>query len=152
MLEVFSEKVKDLKRSDTNGRISLWNLFNTLVYPLLLFVAIIGISIKRYSWLIYKKIGFNTFGRPLSVLFILYSWGQSVHIGWSRILQRKGDSLSINNPWTLWVPLIWLLTVWEPRKDAHTTVKFPAKGNYYVYVRTRNWTAQWSESAAGNFK
>jgi hypothetical protein len=32
-----------------------------------------------------------------------------------------------------------------PVKDAHTTVKFPAKGNYYVYVRTRNWTAPWSD-------
>ena len=39
-----------------------------------------------------------------------------------------------------------------PVKDAHTTVRFPAKGNYYVYVRTRNWTAAWSESAAGKFQ
>ena len=37
-------------------------------------------------------------------------------------------------------------------KDAHTTVKFPAKGNYYVYVRTRNWTAPWSDRAAGKFQ
>jgi hypothetical protein len=39
-----------------------------------------------------------------------------------------------------------------PVKDAHTTVKFPAKGNYYVYVRTRNWTAPWSDRAAGKFQ
>lgn len=40
----------------------------------------------------------------------------------------------------------------KPVKDAITRVKFPAKGNYYVYVRTRNWTAPWSDQAAGKFQ
>ncbi|MEM6377738.1 MAG: FAD-dependent oxidoreductase, partial [Bacteroidota bacterium] len=40
-----------------------------------------------------------------------------------------------------------------PVKDAQTTITFPEKGTYQVYVRTRNWTAAWSEvDAAGKFK
>ncbi|MEL7120498.1 MAG: FAD-dependent oxidoreductase, partial [Bacteroidota bacterium] len=38
-------------------------------------------------------------------------------------------------------------------KDAITTVNFPKKGNYYVHVRTRNWTAPWAKAdAAGKFE
>ena len=36
--------------------------------------------------------------------------------------------------------------------DASTSITFPAKGKYQVFVRTRNWTAQWSNEAAGQFK
>jgi hypothetical protein len=40
----------------------------------------------------------------------------------------------------------------KPVKDAKTTVSFPEKGTYHVFVRTRNWTATWSEAdAAGKF-
>src|SRR3954466_16362499 len=31
----------------------------------------------------------------------------------------------------------------EPVKDATTTVKFPATGSYKVFVRTKDWVAQW---------
>ncbi len=38
-------------------------------------------------------------------------------------------------------------------EDASTSVTFPANGTYKVYVRTRNWTAQWSDkAAAGQFQ
>ena len=36
--------------------------------------------------------------------------------------------------------------------DASTKITFPAKGEYYVFVRTRNWTSQWSDKAAGKFR
>lgn len=37
--------------------------------------------------------------------------------------------------------------------DASTTVSFPKKGTYKVYVRTRNWSSQWSKKeAAGQFQ
>ena len=40
-----------------------------------------------------------------------------------------------------------------PVKDASTRVVFPQKGTYKVYVRTRNWSAQWSDNeAAGRFR
>jgi hypothetical protein len=39
-----------------------------------------------------------------------------------------------------------------PVRDAKTTIAFPAKGNYYLFVRTRNWTAPWSRGAAGKFQ
>ena len=32
-----------------------------------------------------------------------------------------------------------------PVEDAFTEVTFPDKGNYYVYVRTYNWTSPWKE-------
>lgn len=37
-------------------------------------------------------------------------------------------------------------------EDASTTVTFPETGTYKVFVRTRNWTAQWSDKAAGQFQ
>ncbi len=41
----------------------------------------------------------------------------------------------------------------HPVEDASTTVTFPETGTYKVYVRTRNWTAQWSDKeAAGQFQ
>jgi len=39
-----------------------------------------------------------------------------------------------------------------PVEDAQTVVQFPSKGTYYVYIRTRNWTAPWTDKAAGKFK
>jgi hypothetical protein len=39
-----------------------------------------------------------------------------------------------------------------PVADASTTIHFPETGTYQVYVRTRNWTAPWSEHAAGRFQ
>lgn len=33
----------------------------------------------------------------------------------------------------------------EPVEDARTEVIFPEKGEYYVYVRTYNWTSPWKE-------
>lgn len=38
-------------------------------------------------------------------------------------------------------------------KDASTSIIFPEKGTYYVYARTFNWTAQWSnKKGPGQFK
>ena len=40
-----------------------------------------------------------------------------------------------------------------PVKDAETTVKFPAKGKYRMFVRTRNWAARWTDQdAPGKFQ
>jgi hypothetical protein len=39
-----------------------------------------------------------------------------------------------------------------PVEDAAATVKFRNTGKYYVFVRTRNWTAAWSDKAAGRFQ
>lgn len=37
--------------------------------------------------------------------------------------------------------------------DATTTVSFPKTGTYYLYVRTKNWVAKWSEKEApGKFE
>ncbi len=39
-----------------------------------------------------------------------------------------------------------------PVANATTTVSFAKKGTYRVFVRTRNWTAPWSDEAAGKFQ
>jgi hypothetical protein len=39
-----------------------------------------------------------------------------------------------------------------PVADAATVINFPKKGQYKLFVRTRNWTARWSEAAAGQFQ
>ena len=40
----------------------------------------------------------------------------------------------------------------NPVADASTTVAFPEKGNYHVYVRTYNWTSPWGNGeGAGRF-
>ena len=39
-----------------------------------------------------------------------------------------------------------------PVSDASTTVTFPTKGDYRIFIRTRNWTAPWSDVAAGQFE
>jgi len=39
-----------------------------------------------------------------------------------------------------------------PVADASTTLTFPETGTYRVFVRTRNWTASWSDQAAGRFQ
>lgn len=36
-----------------------------------------------------------------------------------------------------------------PVEDAWTEVTFPKKGEYYVYVRTYNWTSPWKEGELG---
>lgn len=39
-----------------------------------------------------------------------------------------------------------------PVADASTILTFPETGTYTVFVRTRNWTAPWSDQAAGRFQ
>ncbi|MCP4312795.1 MAG: FAD-dependent oxidoreductase [Bacteroidetes bacterium] len=39
-----------------------------------------------------------------------------------------------------------------PVADASTSVTLPGTGTYRVFVRTRNWTAPWSDRAAGRFQ
>ena len=41
----------------------------------------------------------------------------------------------------------------RPVEDATTTVSFPKTGKYFLFVRTRNWVAKWSEKGApGKFQ
>ncbi len=49
-------------------------------------------------------------------------------------------------------PYIMAHGMGTPVEDASTTLVFPKKGTYRVFVRTRNWTAPWSDQAAGLFQ
>lgn len=89
-----------------------------------------------------------------SIFFIGVTWGQS------QSLLVEAESFSNKGGWmidqqsmdVMGSPYLIAHGMGNPVKDANTIVKFPTKGNYYVYVRTRNWTAQWSNSAAGKFQ
>lgn len=39
-----------------------------------------------------------------------------------------------------------------PVEDATTTVNFPKKGTYYLWVRSRNWASLWTSKAPGQFQ
>jgi hypothetical protein len=87
-------------------------------------------------------------------LFMLCSWGQSKSI-WveAESFDEKGgwfiDQQSMD---IMGSPYLIAHGMGTPVKEATTKVRFPAKGNYYVYVRTRNWNAPWSDRAAGKFQ
>ena len=39
----------------------------------------------------------------------------------------------------------------SPVEDARTRVLLPQSGTYHIWVRTRDWSAPWSEESAGPF-
>jgi len=49
-------------------------------------------------------------------------------------------------------PYIMAHGMGTPVADASTSVTFPKKGTYRIFIRTRNWTAPWSSVAAGQFE
>ena len=89
-----------------------------------------------------------------STFSIAVTWGQSqsVLVEAESFKDKGGWMIDQQSMDIMGSPYLIAHGMGTPVNDAHTTVKFPAKGNYYVYVRTRNWTAPWSELAAGKFQ
>ena len=65
------------------------------------------------------------------------------HGGWTLDAQHMGEMGS---------PYLLAHGLGKPVADARTLFTVPEEGEYSVYVRTRNWTAPWSDAAAGTFK
>lgn len=89
-----------------------------------------------------------------STVFIAITWGQSqsILVEAESFKDKGGWLIDQQSMDIMGSPYLIAHGMGTPVKDANTTVKFPTKGNYYVYVRTRNWTAPWSDSAAGKFQ
>ena len=89
-----------------------------------------------------------------SVFLMLFLWSQpqTVLLEAESFQDKGGWCIDQQSMDVMGSPYLIAHGMGKPVKDAITRVKFPAKGNYYVYVRTRNWTAPWSDQAAGKFQ
>ena len=63
-----------------------------------------------------------------------------------------GWSLDAQHVETMGSPYLLAHGLGSPVADAKTEVFAKEAGSYVLWVRTRNWTAPWSESAAGRFQ
>lgn len=89
----------------------------------------------------------------LFVCFSVISMDQkSVLIETERFDQKGGWVIDQQSMDIMGSPYLMAHGMGIPVTDASTTVSFPAKGTYKVFIRTRNWTAPWSENAAGQFE
>ena len=89
-----------------------------------------------------------------STFLVLFSWAQSksILVEAESFKDRGGWFIDQQSMDIMGSPYLIAHGMGTPVKAARTMVKFPVKGNYYVYVRTRNWTAPWSNAAAGKFQ
>lgn len=89
-----------------------------------------------------------------STFLVLFSWAQSksILVEAESFKDRGGWFIDQQSMDIMGSPYLIAHGMGTPVKVARTMVKFPVKGNYYVYVRTRNWTAPWSNAAAGKFQ
>ena len=89
-----------------------------------------------------------------SVFLMLFLWSQlqTVLLEAESFQDKGGWFIDQQSMDVMGSPYLIAHGMGKPVKDAITRVKFPAKGNYYVYVRTRNWTAPWSDQEAGKFQ
>ncbi|MCG8307206.1 MAG: FAD-dependent oxidoreductase [Cytophagales bacterium] len=91
----------------------------------------------------------------LCLSFTSYSDGKNIHA-----LLVEAESFDKKGGWVIdqqsmdvmGSPYLMAHGIGIPVPDASTSVTFPKKGKYHVFIRTRNWTAPWSESAAGQFE
>lgn len=88
----------------------------------------------------------------ISVLAFLFSCG----IGLAADLFVEAENFSNKGGWKvdqqfmdlMGSPYLLAHGMGVPVEDASTEVTFPEKGEYYVYVRTYNWTSPWKRGKA----
>ena len=89
----------------------------------------------------------------LLLTFFVYGKGKNALLIEAESFKAKGgwviDQQSMD---VMGSPYLMAHGIGIPVVDATTTVKFPRKGEYRIFVRTRNWTAPWSDVAAGEFE
>jgi len=100
--------------------------------------------------------------RPLSIgcLFILaiFAWSatasaQHVLLEAEQFTQQGGWDVDQQSMDQMGSPYLLAHGLGVPVKDATTQAKFPAKGTYRVWVRTRDWVAPWKvPGAPGKFQ
>lgn len=96
----------------------------------------------------------------LVLILLMARFGVSVQAQ-KNILLIEGESFSTKGGWMvdqqfmdqMGSPFLMAHGMGIPVKDASTTVQFPAKGKYRMFVRTRNWVARWTDQdAPGKFQ
>ncbi len=102
--------------------------------------------------------------KKLMVAALLSAW-----VGWMGVLRAYGGDESVHleceafESWGGWVndtqfmdqmgsPYLLAHGLGRPVENARTTFSVGREGDYFVTARTKNWTAPWSEIAAGRFR
>lgn len=94
----------------------------------------------------------------LSIFVILISqigFGQSKHslfVETESFKQKGGWVIDQQSMDVMGSPYLMAHGMGTPVADASTTVTFSKRGTYRIFVRTRNWTAPWSNQPAGRFQ
>ncbi|MEM9327285.1 MAG: FAD-dependent oxidoreductase, partial [Bacteroidota bacterium] len=87
-------------------------------------------------------------------LFVGLSTGssQAVLVETESFEQRGGWFIDQQSMDVMGSPYLLAHGMGRPVKDAVSTVTFPEAGTYQLFVRTRNWTAPWTDVPAGRFQ
>jgi len=91
----------------------------------------------------------------IGLLIFQIGFGQSspsVYVETESFNQKGGWVIDQQSMDVMGSPYLMAHGMGTPVDDASTTVTFPEKGTYWIFVRTRNWTAPWSDKAAGKFQ
>ena len=89
---------------------------------------------KKFSWILYVYFSFSFSANAVEVLVETESFKNKG--GWvldQQFMDQMGS------------PFLMAHGLGKPVEDAITNIKFPQKGTYYVFVRTRNWVGYWSD-------
>ncbi len=89
--------------------------------------------------------------RQLAMLLLLFVFGSGIDRSSAQELLVEAESFEVRGGWKLDTQFIeimgspYLLAhgLGRPVADAMTTIQFPEPGRYRVYVRTKDWVAQW---------
>ncbi len=82
-----------------------------------------------------------------------HAWSQHVLVEAEQFADTGGWDVDQQFMHVMGSPYLLAHGLGVPVKDAVTTVKFPAAGNYRVWVRTRDWVAPWkAPGAPGKFQ
>ena len=74
------------------------------------------------------------------------AWGQSLFVEAESFANKGGWVVDQQFMDQMGSPYLLAHGMGVPVADASTTVNFPEKGKYYVYVRTYNWTSPWQDA------
>ncbi|MCD4737377.1 MAG: FAD-dependent oxidoreductase [Bacteroidales bacterium] len=95
------------------------------------------------------------------ILFVILILISGLIQGQNRFVLIEAESFQNKGGWVvdqqfmdvMGSPFLMAHGLGSPVEDATTTVSFPEIGKYFLFVRTRNWVAKWSEKEApGKFQ
>lgn len=94
----------------------------------------------------------RTFSLLLIILSVAMGKAANVWIEAESFVHKGGWCVDQQFTFEMGSPYLIAHGMGVPVENAHTTVRFPKKGTYHVYVRTYNWTSPWSgKNGPGKF-